>query len=101
MDRDWEQRRYLATFAFAQKLLWIAPMLMAVLLTGVAEMLGAAPDGPATLTILLLGFVGSLVTLVMSLYRWFIGYGRTDWQKKQASEQRAATRRARRHTKDD
>ncbi|WP_294257624.1 hypothetical protein [uncultured Sphingomonas sp.] len=84
MDRDWEQRRYLPLLAIGQKLIWVAPMLIAILLISLAEALGVAASGPITMAILIVGIVASLVMFGFSMFCWFVGYGRTDWQDAQA-----------------
>jgi hypothetical protein len=84
MDRDWEQGRYLPLLAIGQRLIWVAPMLVAILLISLADAFGAAASGTITLIILIAGMLASLLMCSLSMYRWFIGYGRTDWQDAQA-----------------
>ena len=88
IDRDWERRRYLSIIAIAQRLLWVAPILVAIVIMELAEALGASPTGPVTLAILIAGMAGCVFTFSLSMYRWFIGYSRTDWQEKQAAARR-------------
>lgn len=88
IDRDWERRRYLPLLAFGQRLLWIAPILLAIVIMELAEALGASPSGPVTTTILIAGMVGCITTFAFSMYRWFVGYGRTEWQEKQAASRK-------------
>lgn len=78
MDRDWQQRRYLPLLAIGQRLIWVAPMLVAIPLFSLAEALGAAASGPITLTIVIVGMLASLLMFSLSMYRWFVGYGRTE-----------------------
>ena len=97
IDRDWERRRYLPLIAFGQRLLWIAPILLAILLMELAEALGASPSGPVTTAILIAGVVGCIITFAISMYRWFVGYGRTEWQEKQVVSQKVSKSAADRH----
>jgi len=88
IDRDWERRRYWTFFAFGQRLLWIAPSLAAFLLMSLAQALGASPKGPLMLTLGILGAIGTLLLFGLSMYRWFVGYGRTGGSNTTNAEQR-------------
>lgn len=85
IDRDWERRRYIATFAFAQKVLWISPLLAIGL---ICWLLGAGPGDVLYDWGFLAGIVLCLVAMGFSLYRWAAGYSRTAWQEGQTRRRR-------------
>lgn len=89
MDRDWANRRYNPVFAFAQRLVWGAPVFLSLAVISALEALGFAHDGPAVLAVLALGGAGMFAIMLVSLYRWAIGYSRSDFQKQAAAEHRA------------
>ena len=81
IDKDWEGRRYNPVFAFAQRLVWCVPILL-IGMTG--HLAGAKPGDFLYDWGLPIGMFLSLSLFGLSSYRWFRGYGRTDWQETQA-----------------
>ena len=88
MDRDWANRRYNPAFAFAQRFVWGVPVFLSLAVIGALEALGFLHDGPAVLGVLALGFAGMFAIMLVSLYRWSIGYSRSDFQKQAAADHR-------------
>lgn len=88
MDRDWQGRNYNPIFAFAQRLLWIAPLIAALLLMGLLETLGVSRESLAVSALLVCGALGTLVMVGLSLYRWMTGYSRSEWQDQAAKDYR-------------
>ncbi len=95
LDRYWERRSYNPVFAFAERLLVGAPLLIALLLMGVLEALGVSLDAPIITAILIVGVLGMFGMMGLSLYRWMTGYSRSEWQDKQAKQHRAKVEAAR------
>ena len=89
MDRDWADRKYNPVFAFAQRLVWGVPLLVSIAAVGLLDVLGFPLDSVATPTALALGATGTVVIMLIALYRWAIGYSRSDFQKRAAAEHRA------------
>ena len=88
MDRDWASRRYNPVFAFAQRLVWGVPIFLSLAVIGALEALGFSRDGPAVLGVLALGVAGMFAIMLVSLYRWAIGYSRSEFQERAAAEHR-------------
>lgn len=92
VDRDWEQRSYNPTFAFAQKLLFLSPLLLLGIVSMVIDIPPGSPDyywgfGVAGAFCLLIG--------VYQGWRWLLGYVRPSWHEEQArkrSERRHGSR---------
>lgn len=93
MDRDWANRRYNPVFAFAQRLVWGVPVFLSLAVIGALEALSFSHADPAVVTVLTLGCVGMFAIMLVSLYRWAIGYSRSDFQKQVAAEHRAKVAR--------
>lgn len=89
MDKDWEARDYNPVHAYAQRLIWTAPFLAALLLVALFESIGFQRDSPVIVGSLILGSAGMFLMLGVSLYRWMAGYSRSDWQDRKAKEHRA------------
>jgi hypothetical protein len=89
MDQDWANRRYNPVFALAQRLVWCVPVFLSLAVIGALEALGFSHDGPAVLGVLALGIAGMFAIMLVSLYRWAIGYSRSDFQTRAAAEHRA------------
>lgn len=89
MDRDWSSRKYNPVFAFGQRLIWGVPMFISLAIISLLDALGFPRDSPATLTVLALGMIGVFTVMLVSLYRWAIGYSRSDFQSRAAAEHRA------------
>jgi hypothetical protein len=89
MDRDWEGRNYNPVLAFAQKLLWIAPSIAALLLMWLLETLGVSRNSTLVTVLLICGALGSFGMFGLSLYRWMQGYSRSQFQDQAAKEYRA------------
>jgi len=79
IDRDWQRRSFNPVFAFGQRLPWCIPILVIGL---VGYLFGAEPGDILYDWGLLVGMSLSLMLMAWSFYRWFSGYGRTDWQEK-------------------
>jgi hypothetical protein len=96
MDRDWASRKYNPVFAFGQRLIWGVPLLLSIAVISVLDALDFSRDSSASLTVLALGATGTFAIMLVSLYRWAIGYSRSDFQHRAAAEHRArvAARRA-------
>ncbi len=96
IDRDWASRKYNPVFAFGQRFLWGVPVFVSLGVVAIMAALGAEPNGTATLVVFALGAVGMLAAMLFSIYRWMVGYSRSDFQEHAAAEQRArvATRQA-------
>jgi hypothetical protein len=89
MDRDWDGRNYNPIFAFAQRLLWIAPLIAALVLMGLLETLGVSRESLAVTALLVCGALGTLALVGLSLYRWVTGYSRSERQDQAARDYRA------------
>lgn len=96
MDRDWASRRYNPVFAFGQRFVWGVPWLVSIAAIGVLDALGFPRDSSVPLTVFALGAIGTFVIMLVSLYRWAIGYGRSDFQEQAAMghQARVVARRA-------
>jgi hypothetical protein len=96
MDRDWASRRYNPVLAFAQRLVWCVPFLLSLAVIGALESLGFSRDGPVVLSVFALGCAGTFTIMLVSLYRWAVGYSRSDFQERAAAEhrERVAARQA-------
>ena len=94
MDRDWERRNYNPTSAFAQRLLWIAPLLVVLLLMGLMETLGVSRKSEVVTALTVCGALGTLVMVGLSLYRWMTGYSRSEWQDQAAKDYRESPARS-------
>ena len=88
MDRDWASRRYNPVFAFAQRLVWGVPIFLSLAVIGALEALGFSQDSTAVLGVLAVGAVGMAAIMLVSLYRWAIGYSRSEFQERAAAEHR-------------
>lgn len=88
MDRDWASRKYNSVFAFGQRFFWGLPLFVSIAVTGVLDALGYSRDGLANLAVIILGVVGSFAIMFVSLYRWAVGYGRTESHERAAAEHR-------------
>lgn len=89
MDRDWASRKYNPVFAFGQRFVWGIPLLVSIGVISVLDALGFSRDSSAPLTVLALGATGTFAIMLVSLYRWAVGYGRSDFQERAAAEHRA------------
>ena len=89
MDRDWAIRRYNPVFALGQRLLWGVPVFVSLAVIAALEASGFSRNGPVTLVALALGMTGTFAVMLISLYRWAIGYSRSDFQERAAAEHRA------------
>lgn len=89
MDGAWERDGYSSSCSFRQRVLWITPMVVAIPLIGLAQALGASPTGRLTTLIAIVGIVACLLMFSLSMYRWFVGYSRTEYQEAQAAALRA------------
>lgn len=89
MDRDWASRKYNPVCAFGQRFLWSVPVFVSLAVTGVLDALGFPRDGLANSAVLVLGGVGMFAIVLLSLYRWAVGYGRSEFQERVAAEHRA------------
>jgi hypothetical protein len=85
VDRDWEQRSYIPTFAFAQKLLFLSP----ILLLGVISLIVDIPPGSPGYY-WSAGIAGALSLLIgiFQASRWIVGYIRPSWHEEQARKRR-------------
>jgi hypothetical protein len=88
MDRDWERRSYNPLFAFAQRLVWAAPLLAALLLMELLETLGVARGSFVVIALLVCGAFGTFAMLGLSMYRWMAGYSRSAFQEQAAQDYR-------------
>jgi len=88
MDRDWASRRYNPVFAFGQRLVWGVPVFLSIAVTGALEAMGFSRDGPAVLGTIVLGVIGMFAVMLVSLYRWAVGYSRSEFQERTAAEHR-------------
>ena len=95
LDRYWERRSYNPVFAFAERLMVIAPLLIAILLMGVLEALGVSRGAPVMTGILIAGGVCAFGMMGISLHSWMKGYSRSEWQDKQGKQHRAKVKAAR------
>ncbi|WP_041390598.1 hypothetical protein [Sphingobium chlorophenolicum] len=89
IDRDWERRSFNPVFAFGQRFIWCVPILV---IGVVGHLFNAEPGDVLYDWGLPVGMALSLILMGWSCYRWFSGYSRTDWQKKQASKHRKVDR---------
>jgi hypothetical protein len=89
MDRDWASRKYNPVFAFGQRLLWGVPLFLSIAVMGILDALGFPRDSPAVLAVFAVGAIGMFTVMLISLYRWAIGYSRSDFQERAAAEHRA------------
>lgn len=89
MDRDWASRKYNSVFAFGQRFLWGAPVVISLAVGSALEAIGYPSDGMAILVVFALGVAGMFAIMTISLYRWAIGYSRSDFQEQAAAEHRA------------
>lgn len=85
IDRDWERRSYNPLFAFAQRLLWVTPLLA---IGAVGLLVGAGPGHFLYDWGLPIGICLMLLLFGYSGYRWFVGYGRTSWHEEQVRKRR-------------
>lgn len=92
VDRDWERHSYIPTFAFAQKLLFLSPLL----LLGIVSMVIDIPPGSAVYY-WGFGIAGILCLLigVVQAWRWLMGYARPSWHEKQARKRSERRRQSR------
>ena len=90
MDRDWARQDYNVTFRSWQRVLLVLPVLVSLILADMLEVFGLPSNGAVGLTIFAFGVVTSLVVTAVSLYRWAMGYGRSDYQERKAAELKAA-----------
>jgi hypothetical protein len=88
MDRDWERRNYNPLLAFAQRSMWGAPLLVALLLMGLLESPGLPRESSVVTALLVCGALGSLAMLCLSVYRWMAGYCRSAFQERAAQDHR-------------
>lgn len=88
MNRDWASRKYNPVLAFGQRLVWGLPVFASIAVIGVLDALGFTRDGSTTLLVIVFGAAGMCAIVLVSLYRWTIGYGRSDFQERAAAEHR-------------
>lgn len=74
IDRDWERRNYSPLFLVRQGLMVWAPLVVAFL---AVSMLQLPIGGSASNIFLVLGALGSTSLMLLSGYRWFVGYGKS------------------------
>lgn len=86
VDRDWAARRYNATAAVGQRVIWIAPLLLSV---AAIDVLDCPPQSAGAATILVIGGIGTLAVMLFSLYRWAVGYSRPEFHEEAAAKRRA------------
>lgn len=89
IDRDLASRKYSPVFSFGQRLLWSLPVFLSLAAISVMEALGAEPGGTATLVVFILGGIGMVAAMLVSIYRWMAGYSRTAFQEEAAADHRA------------
>jgi len=92
VDRDWERRSYNPTFAFAQKLLFLSPLLLLGIVSMVIDIPPGSPGyywgfGVAGALCLLIG--------VFQGWRWLLGYVRPSWHEEQARKRSERRHRSR------
>lgn len=85
IDRDWEKRGYNPMFAYAQKIMYLSPLL----LVGAADLVIGIPPGSSAYywsggIALTLG----LIIYGWQLYRWLVGYVRPSWHEEQTRKRR-------------
>ncbi|MET3439119.1 hypothetical protein [Sphingomonas sp. 1185] len=88
MDRDWTSRRYNPVFAFAQRLVWGVPVFLSLAVISALEALGFSRDGPVALGVFALGGAAMFAMMLVSLYRWAVGYSSSQFQEQAAAERR-------------
>lgn len=89
MDRDWARRNYNSLFAYRQRLVWCAPLFVSIAVISLLDAFGFSRDSSAALTVFALGATGMFAIMLVSLYRWAIGYSRSDFQEQAAAKHRA------------
>ncbi|MGA1797337.1 hypothetical protein VH567_00980 [Sphingomonas sp. 4RDLI-65] len=89
IDRDWASRKYNPVFAFGQRFVWGVPVFISIAIGIALEALGYPSDGTAILVVVVLGAAGMFSIMLISLYRWAVGYSRSDFQERAAAEHRA------------
>ncbi|MEG3163103.1 hypothetical protein U1701_00680 [Sphingomonas sp. PB2P19] len=89
MDRDWASRKYNPVFAFGQRIVWSIPFLVSIAVIGILDVLDFPRDSSASLMVIALGATGTFAVMLVSLYRWAVGYSRSDFQDRAATEHRA------------
>lgn len=92
VDRDWEKRSYIPTYAIAQRLLFLLPLALLAIIDLIFELQPGSPTYYWSF-----GIAGAMCLLIGAFqgWRWVKGYSRPSWHEEQArkhAEQRDRSR---------